>query len=188
MPAGIIIWAWCCYWNSELLLWKIQWFETEKKSFTMSDFQFQNANKKLNYQIVYNSRARNEKRLPPRRGIEPRSPAWQAGILTSLLSRIKWYFVEFFSNLHNHALIALLEERWTQVREVPGSNPGRGINGTLWKIPVVFLLFIKKSDIWLFYIWRQNLCWKLISILYSNSLFQYIVVHSNIKGLIDSVR
>ena len=40
----------------------------------MSDFQFQNANKKLNYQIVYNSRARNEKRLPPRRGIEPRSP------------------------------------------------------------------------------------------------------------------
>ena len=45
MPAGIIIWAWCCYWNSELLLWKIQWFETEIKSFTiaMSDFQFQNA-------------------------------------------------------------------------------------------------------------------------------------------------
>ena len=30
-----------------------------------------------------------KKRTPPRRGIEPRSPAWQAGILTSILSRIK---------------------------------------------------------------------------------------------------
>ncbi len=29
-----------------------------------------------------------EKISPPRRGIEPRSPAWQAGILTTILSRI----------------------------------------------------------------------------------------------------
>ena len=31
-----------------------------------------------------------EKRNAPRRGIEPRSPAWQAGILATILSRI-WY-------------------------------------------------------------------------------------------------
>ena len=29
-----------------------------------------------------------KKGLPPRRGIEPRSPAWQAGILTTILSKI----------------------------------------------------------------------------------------------------
>ena len=30
---------------------------------------------------------------PPRRGIEPRSPAWQAGILTTILSRNTWSLV-----------------------------------------------------------------------------------------------
>ena len=35
---------------------------------------------------------------PPRRGIEPRSPAWQAGILTTILSRID----EADKNQHAH--------------------------------------------------------------------------------------
>ena len=34
------------------------------------------------------------KKNPPRRGIEPRSPAWQAGILTTILSRIAMIFSE----------------------------------------------------------------------------------------------
>ena len=34
-----------------------------------------------------------EKKWPPRRGIEPRSPAWQAGILTTILTRMS-YFTE----------------------------------------------------------------------------------------------
>ena len=35
-----------------------------------------------------------KKRSSPRRGIEPRSPAWQAGILTTILTRISYRFVE----------------------------------------------------------------------------------------------
>ena len=74
-----------------------------KKSFTiaMSDFQFQNAKKKnifpMHYQnflkillnkIVYHTTARRWNKTSPRRGIEPRSPAWQAGILTTILTRM----------------------------------------------------------------------------------------------------
>ena len=34
---------------------------------------------------------RNEKKkISPQRGIEPRSPAWQAGILTTILPRTSW--------------------------------------------------------------------------------------------------
>ena len=36
-------------------------------------------------------RKKKKKRSPPRRGIEPRSPAWQAGILTTILTRIGWW-------------------------------------------------------------------------------------------------
>ena len=52
---------------------------------------------------------RNEKKNSPRRGIEPRSPAWQAGILTTILPRTRWqhkdvndifnaHFYSFFIN------------------------------------------------------------------------------------------
>ena len=37
----------------------------------------------------------------PRRGIEPRSPAWQAGILTTILSRIDTYWFEI-REIHFH--------------------------------------------------------------------------------------
>ncbi len=40
--------------------------------------------------IVSIQHLRISKKIPPRRGIEPRSPAWQAGILTTILSRIRW--------------------------------------------------------------------------------------------------
>ena len=37
---------------------------------------------------VSRMKKKKNKKNPPRRGIEPRSPAWQAGILTTILSRI----------------------------------------------------------------------------------------------------
>ena len=73
-----------------------------KKSFTiaMSDFQFQNANITFFHSIIktvwkyfwmklfITVQLENEKKASPRRGIEPRSPAWQAGILTNILTRM----------------------------------------------------------------------------------------------------
>ena len=42
---------------------------------------------------IFKSIKSNNKNMSPRRGIEPRSPAWQAGILTTILSRITvWWF------------------------------------------------------------------------------------------------
>ena len=60
------------------------------------------------YEKLYSYKALFESKLqgqlspkqPPRRGIEPRSPAWQAGILTTVLSRMKWYIAEFCKTLH----------------------------------------------------------------------------------------
>ena len=40
-----------------------------------------------NTKMVWCSKTTNSKKYPPRRGIEPRSPAWQAGILTTILPR-----------------------------------------------------------------------------------------------------
>ena len=37
--------------------------------------------------------------LPPRRGIEPRSPAWQAGILTTILTRTGWFTTHYTSSI-----------------------------------------------------------------------------------------
>ena len=42
----------------------------------------------------------NKLRISPRRGIEPRSPAWQPGILTTILPRkhtVAWILLKFFS-------------------------------------------------------------------------------------------
>ncbi len=42
------------------------------------------------------SKEKNDKKSP-RRGIEPRSPAWQAGILTTILTRIRYLIDNFYS-------------------------------------------------------------------------------------------
>ena len=44
---------------------------------------------KRNKEILLEN-VQNCKRNPPRRGIEPRSPAWQAGILTTILTRTRY--------------------------------------------------------------------------------------------------
>ena len=53
------------------------------------------------------------KKLSPRRGIEPRSPAWQAGILTTILSRIT-----AFSYSRNRGVSRTID----RVRTLPSFN------------------------------------------------------------------
>ena len=53
-----------------------------------------------NTKIVWCSKTTNSKKYPPRRGIEPRSPAWQAGILTTILPRTHLRAVVTESNIY----------------------------------------------------------------------------------------
>ncbi len=43
------------------------------------------------------------RKMSPRRGIEPRSPAWQAGILTTILSRTWLQFQKLYCTLSQHS-------------------------------------------------------------------------------------
>ena len=53
-----------------------------------------------NTKMVCCSKTTNSKKYPPRRGIEPRSPAWQAGILTTILPRTHLRAVVTESNIY----------------------------------------------------------------------------------------
>ncbi len=48
----------------------------------------------------------NIQKISPRRGIKPRSPAWQAGILTTILSRIRW--MDWFFSYY----LIYIPDRW----------------------------------------------------------------------------
>ena len=65
------------------------------------------------------------KSYPPRRGIEPRSPAWQAGILTTILPRMSLHseLINFISLVLN-CRVKVLHIWRNVIMENPGIDPG----------------------------------------------------------------
>ncbi len=68
----------------------------------------------------------------PRRGIEPRSPAWQAGILTTILTRISWWAPRARGYINQTLFF------WSGIFRVSGANASAGnkINFfSIWAYP-----------------------------------------------------
>ena len=73
---------------------------------------------KINDPFIHNLNQKHPK-IPPRRGIEPRSPAWQAGILTTILTRISYKYAKE----HTYCKYFLLLSH----QKHPKNPPRRGI-------------------------------------------------------------
>ena len=70
-------WTSCCMVNPKKRVWMVVWIKS-----------FDSRNPPCTYMVTL--------KKSPRRGIEPRSPAWQAGILTTILTRMT--YIKVLSN------------------------------------------------------------------------------------------
>ena len=108
--------------------------------------------KEWNRLMFSSSRLRQKKTMDrkrknsPRRGIEPRSPAWQAGILTTILPRIrakvKWLLINLFCMLRRQTL-SMKDQAWMIFRET-----------LLIKIMTLQAIFLSK--LWFYDFWLKS--------------------------------